>query len=203
MTLKLIRGGRAMMPVPPSGHGGGGDPPGAGRGGRGSRRPHWLANLLWYALCRAYYDLRAANTAEIADRMTELSEQILGHYYEVTEAQAAHCLAVVRLSPLAYGFTVIHVEKGSVGLTRGYVPILVDLDQMGHPVTLVDEDDLRFCAFGMSSSANTVATMLRNEATSIEFLAGLFDDRYSLIAPHWREVANEAEQLATAARSFK
>ena len=201
MTLRLIHGRLGLVPLP----GDGGDGRGGRGGGRtagGRRRPHWLANLLWYATCRAFYDLRANNTAEIADRMTDLSDQILGHHYNVTEQQAAHCLAVVRRSPFAYGFTEVHVEKGAFGLVRGYVPILVDLDQMHHPVTLIDEDDLRFCGFGMASSAQTVATMLRNEAVVVGLLAGLFDARYTATAATWQQVAAEAEELAAVARTF-
>jgi hypothetical protein len=196
MTRKLIliTGGR-QPPAPP------GAPPPRHKGKK-RRRPYWLVNLLWYATCRYAYDLRAADTAEVGDRMTDLSDEILGHHFEVSVQQAAHALALVRRKPFDYGFSVIHVEKGATPMFRGYVPILVDLDRMHTPITLINEDDLVFCIHGMVSSASTVATMLRNEATIVLLLAGLFDEAFTNAASEWRDVADRAEQLVVVAKAM-
>src|SRR5262245_20184950 len=83
--------------------GGGGKDGGVGGGTSGRRRkpfkPHPDAELFWSAVCKNFYDKRAASAEEIASRMTSLSRKISGKFkkFESVEVEAInHCIKMKR-----------------------------------------------------------------------------------------------------------
>jgi hypothetical protein len=198
--LKLIRGGKV--------HGGGhkGPPPtGPGTGrrrGRG-RRPNPLNRLLWYATSRAHYKTRASGAEMIADRMTKLSRSIMGRHINVTTSNAASVIFDARRRRLFYGWTPMHVKKGAADIDRGYLPVLVDVDDMDHEIFLIDDDDLLFVVKGLKSSVGTIESMVSNDADGLSFLIGCLEalgrradaDRLREFAAECRAFARRAAEV--------
>lgn len=197
MTLRLIYSRGSTPPPPPTGGGGGGAGTGGGR--RRRRRRHFLAPLLWYATCRAFFAERATTVNEVAERMTRLSRQILGRYYDVSAQQAERVLAVVRDTPLAYGFGYPHVQKGS-GEDRAYVPIQTDYDPALGRAFLVDDDDLDSIKQGAVSSLTTLATMMQHEAVNLEMAEGVWPGEFNGIVDDLRRMATQMKRLAARAK---
>jgi hypothetical protein len=194
MTLRLVYGRGGSPPSPPT------PPPSPPGSGRRRRRRHWLAPLLWYATSRAFFMERAKSIAEIAERMTRLSRQILGQHYEVENRQVEHVLGTVRDTPLAYGVGYPHVQKGAIGLNRQYVPILTDYDVALGRAYLVDDEDCEATKKGAISSLTTCATMLRHEAASLELAQAIWPDDFDGVVADLHQVATRLERLAMRAK---
>ena len=145
MTFQVINGG-----------GGGG----AGGGGGGAGVPfkeHPLAIYLW----RAIYPKAAINLEKVRSRMERISKM------RITHAQVNAVLAHVRENAEAYGWSVAHVQKGSVGNRRLYFPIMVDGDEP----FIVPDGYLGLVQAGAVSSARTLVTMATREMMALEIIA--------------------------------
>lgn len=200
--LVLIKGGKVDRPRASKKGGGKG-------GGRGKiRRPHPWNDLLWYVTTRYYksYKTRAASVEEIAGRMTEKSKAILGYRVNVSAAAAAHCIYDCRRRHLAYGWMLLHVEKGAEGIHRGYIPVPVDLDEDDRVVYLFDAIDLQYVPHGLKSSLSSSASVLRNDADGILLFAAMLGAMgkdatlYEEFADDIRYLAKKAENVAVRAK---
>jgi hypothetical protein len=198
--LHLIKGGKTKG----SGGKGGSPPPGGGsRGRRAGRRPNPLNKLLWYATSRAYYTQRATSTDMIAERMTKLSRRVMGREIRVATGTASLVIDDCRRRHNFYGWTLMHVEKGSIGWNRGYVPVLMEVNEMDEEVYLIDDEDLNFAIKGLRSSVGTIESMAINDADGLTFLIGCLEalglraeaDRFREFAAECRAFARRAAEI--------
>lgn len=199
--LHLIRGGKK--------HGGGGHgsgpPPTGGRGRRSGRRPNPLNRLLWYATCRAYYPHRAENVQEIATRMTRLSRRVMGRQINVATSTASDVIEDGRRRHNFYAWMLMHAEKGAAGFNRGYVPVLMDVDEEDTEIFLIDDNDLLYAISGLKSSVGTIESMITNDADGLSFLIGCLEalgdkpsaDRFREFAAECRAFARRAAEVRT------
>ena len=168
--LVLITGGKLAR------GGGGGGPPPTSRSRRGGRRPNPLNQLLWYATSRAIYGQRATSVENIAERMTRLSNRVLGRHISVANSTASDVILDCRRRRHNYGWTLMHVEKGSIGFHRGYVTMLIDLTDQDEELYLIDSTDLDFVVRGLTSSLRTTESMMNNDADGIMFTINVLND---------------------------
>lgn len=195
MTLHLINTGIK------SGRGGGGG------GGHGSkkmgRRKNPYNDLLFYAMSHVYYVKRANLVEEVAARMTRLSKRILGRYAIFRKDQVDYIILDARKKRLNYGWHPMHVQKGADGIHRGYVPILIDVDDEDYELALIDDEDIVFVEMGLASSLHTIATMVRHDADGIAYVVAFREAMGKSCAPlkrfvdDARSLAEEAEDLAS------
>lgn len=215
--LKLIKGDKVKFHTIVGGRkgvggGGRGGPPPSGRGSSGrGRRLNPLNELLWYATCRAYYPTRrATGVEEIAERMTRLSRRVMGRQINVSASTATGVIYDVRRRRRTYGWMLVHVEKGSVGNNRGYVPVLADVDDVGTEIFLIDEADIDYVISGLISSVGTIESMIINDADGMSFLIGCLEalgkkreaDRFREYAAEERAFARRAAEIREHAESL-
>jgi hypothetical protein len=205
--LHLIKGGK----VKGGGGGKGSPPPGGGsRARRRGRRANPLNDLLWAATSRAYYTQRATSTDMISERMTRLSRRVCGRQINVSPDTASLVLDDCRRRHNFYGWTVMHVEKGSVGWNRGYVPVLMEVNGEDEEVYLIDDEDLNFAIKGLRSSVGTIESMAINDADGLTFLIGCLEalgmraeaDRFREFAAECRAFARRAAEIRRHAESL-
>lgn len=203
--LTLIRGDKAAVPKQGGGGGGGRHPPPSRRGRRS--RPNPLNELLWAATSHVYYRHRANSVSEVATRMTNLSRRVLGRRIEVSRAMAEHCIYDNRRKRLNYGWMLMHVQKGSEGFTRGFVPVLVDVDGEGFDQYLLDEADMVFVRDGLRSSVQTIVSMVLNDADGMGFYLGILDRQGRAVSDVMREARDDlrsaARRMIAAARTVQ
>ena len=200
--LHIIRGGKVR------GGGSGSPPPTGGGGGRKKkRRPNPLNKLLWYATSRAYYPTRATSVEMIAERMTKLSKRIEGRHINISKTVADMVIHDGRRRCLFYGWELMNVEKGSIGLSRGYVPIQKDVDEEGYEVQLIDDDDLLYAQKGMQSALHTQASMINTTANAVSFITNCLEaqgkkkeaDNYREFGAECRSFARRAAEVSASA----
>jgi hypothetical protein len=124
--------------------------------------------LLWYATSRAVYAQRASSVEMIAERMTRLSNRVLGRSVNVATSTASYLIEDCRRRKFAYGWMILHAQKGQVGYNRGYVTALCDLTDEDEEVYLFDAADLSFGISGLISSLKTSESMVKNDADGME-----------------------------------
>jgi hypothetical protein len=201
--LTLIRGDKSTVPKQ-GGGGGRGRPPSRGRK---RSRPNPLNELLWKSTSHTYYRHRANSVQEVAARMTNLSRRVLGRHIEVSRAVAEHCIYDTRRKRLNYGWTLMHVQKGSEGFTRGFVPVLVDIDDEDFEQYLIDDADMVFVRDGLRSSVQTIVSMVLNDAHSLGFYIGILDKQGRHVGDIMREARDDlrlaARRMVTAAESVR
>ena len=101
--------------------------------------------------------------------MTRLSRQILGRHVNVATSTASFVIEDCRRRKLAYGWFLLHAQKGSIGYRRGYVTVLTDLTDQDEVFYLLDEADVSFGVSGLVSSVRTVESMIKNDVDGTAF----------------------------------
>jgi hypothetical protein len=191
--LLLVKGGKLSAK---SGAGGKTPPPGKTKG-RGGGKKNPLNDLLFAAVSRMFKDARAASVEEIAERMTRYSKKVIGIHRFIDQATANFLLYDCRRRKHFHGWMPMHVEKGAVGINRGYVSVLVGTNGYDEELYLIDTRDVEFVEAGLRSSISTSASMIANDAEGLTMYIGVLE------ALGRRSDADRIRELAAECRGFQ